>query len=279
MEVPLPDAKLLEKRLAVLQPMVQLASDVLGVVRTIDPSAADAATAMSFRQCAEFADAVWLLSRHRLSASCASSARSCLETAAQTVFLAREPHPVRVAAYHQAPLVAEIWALRKRQDNPNNGADTIREMGDLLSRMEGELVEHFHTPADRLAREQLLRQKSRPTWYSVQKGPANIHEVLEAINLEELSVFYKDLNFLVHGSPKHAYAGMIIADTWLPPLRSKSGFDFQPVLVATTSLQIVILDVLVQLRPTIPRCWQMLESFIPGHNRRAAAAGLDGLVF
>lgn len=262
------------KQLGVLRPLVQLAGDILEVASALDPTDADAAVGLSFRQCAEFADAVEILSRQHASAPAGSAARSCIEAGAQTIFLRREPHPVRVAAYHLAPLVAELPVLRKRLTAPTMDGDDLRELGEILRGMEQHLAVLTRAAAYRIAHEQLLRPRNRPTWYSVQGGPENIHRMLDRLGLEVLSLLYADQNSTVHGSPKHALTAMEAAGTWLPPLRSPTGYAFQPILAAVTTLQIATCEVALHFAPRRLKCAQLLRRFAPEHERRATAAGI-----
>ena len=263
------------KQLGVLRPLVQLAEDIIAEVSPLEPTDADAAVGLSFRQCAEFADAVELLSRQRATAPAGSAARSCIETGAQAIFLRREPHPIRVAAYHLAPLVAELAALRKRQAAPSLDGDDLRELDELVREMEQHLAERSTEPAARAAYEQLLGHRSRPTWYSVQGGPENIHRMLDRLDLGVLSVLYADQNSTVHGSPKHALTAMEGAGTWLPPLRSRGGYAYQPILAAVTTLQIATCEVALHFAPRRLKCAHLLRRFAPEHERRSAAAGMN----
>jgi hypothetical protein len=178
-----------------------------------------------------------------------------------------------VAAYHLAPLMAELPALRKRQNESSLDPDDLRELRDLSRGVAQLLAERCGTAAERSAYEQLLKHGSRPTWYSVQGGPDNIHRMLSQLGLGVLSVFYTDLNSTVHGSPKHAFTAMEAAGTWLPPLRSPSGFAYQPILIAVTALQIATSETVLHFASRLPRCAQLFVRFVPHHRRRSAQAG------
>jgi len=267
------DDPLHRHKLRTLELLVHLANAILQDLQKAFLSDRQTVIALAFRQCAEFADAVHLLSTEAISGPAASLARTCIETAAHCAFLTHDDSAIRVAAYEVSSYLAELQSLQKRLDTPTCGEQDRQDLEALVSQITQALCDPNHSAPWRAAHDELRKQKGRIVWYEVDGGPRNIHEMLKRTDLGALSALYGDMNATVHGGNRHAIAAIEQAGTWLPGLRAPSPFASQNLFVATVALHTATINVTALCGESSPQTIRRFLDFGTDHERRMREVG------
>jgi hypothetical protein len=258
------------RQLEVLRSMIRLSEAMLkDIGRIPDPSHSEGVTAYSFRQTVEFADAVDVLSGLNRDAAAAAAARSSLEGAAQTAYLANEPHSVRIAAYLAAPLLIERRSLTRQLSEATTAEDRAITT-HMLRRCDEELAYQRQDTSGRLAIDELERQKGPIIWHATAGGHRTVHQILHQIGRDDLSAVYTDLNASVHATPKHALSAVIRTDSWLPPLRQRSALASPSLRATALALHLAMTEV-AKVFVRCPGCSDRLQRAAAAHNRAANA--------
>lgn len=113
-----------------------------------------------------------------------------------------------------------------------------------------------------------------------------MHELLEALQAEELTRLYLDLNPVVHGGMPHVALGLSSGDAadadsteWLRPLRALSPWSFRPLLATGVALNVATLHVMRFFIPLMPELLVRAAELAREHQRVCARAELPHLAF
>lgn len=275
----------LGRKMELLHPMVatghHLLHDSAGVCR----DHVDVAVATSFRQCLEFVDAVDILLRHLTIVPAIAQARSAVETAVSTLYLATRRDAVVASAFLHAALRHAENELVRKKNSPHLDDDDRSEIQEQLH----EIDAFFGTQAtDYPSRTAIVALRALPAgrpWYSIQGGPRNFRELLKRVDVPDLAQVYSDLNAAVHeGIPQMGFygadgsAGEPEGSEWLRPLRVPSPWAFRPVLAAGLAAKISLVVTLGHFLGRLPGWMPRIEAFRAQHNPRCHESGMEVLV-
>ncbi|HEX7243869.1 MAG TPA: DUF5677 domain-containing protein [Longimicrobiaceae bacterium] len=272
------------RKLEILSPLVRTGHALLYDCRKVCSDDTDAVVAVSFRQCLEFVDSVDLLLRHLIIAPAIGQARSALESAACTCYLAKKRDPVLSAAFLLSSMRHLKHELERKMESPHLDEEDRRAIRAEIEYVENHCATLATDHASRTALAALRNLGRSRAWYSILNGPQNIHRLMEDIGIGDLSQIYSDLNSAVHeGMPPLGFVG---ADgrpvdpssaEWLRPLRAPSPWSFRPVMVGGLALKISLVTTAGYFLPRLPGWLSRLEEFRVEHNRRCEAGEMTML--
>jgi hypothetical protein len=266
----------------ILRPFIQFAQKLLRAAILDDSGVFDRPLAFAYRQTLEFVDGVDLLLRHHMVAPAGAQARSALEMAVQTCYLSFRVTPRIAVAYYLAQLKTKRLLIEGRMRAPNVNDVERQELSDMAAAMWDNVIAmaSLH-PIYAEALEQINALKGGEPWFRVFNGPRNIHDMMDRLELSPLSIYYKELNSIVHvGLPTAAIAGLNANEEpaeWLRPLRTATDWWPMPLKVAIVSADIATQAFIVHFNARHPRWLDDMLDFQKEHGERCEKAGMPDL--
>lgn len=273
----------LGRRMELLHPMVATGHDLLRDCAGVCRDDVDHAVAASFRQCLEFVDGVDILLRHLVIVPAIAQARSAVETAGYTVYLARQRDAVVAAAYLYSGMRHAENERARKMDSPHLDEEDRRAFQGQKDELDAFQAQSTDYPT-RTAIAALQALRRRAPWYSIPGGPRHFRELLERSDAAVLAGVYSDLNPAVHeGMPQMGFHG---ADggpgdptgrEWLRPLRVPSPWSFRPVLAAGVAAKVAVVVTLEHFMARLPDWHSRMDAFAVRHNKRCRDCGMQAL--
>lgn len=266
----------------ILRPIIRFGQKLLRTGVRDAEAELDRVLSFSYRQTLEFVDGVDMLLRHHMVTPAGAQARSALESAVQTCYLSFRGTPRLAAAYTLAQLRSRRLLLEGRRRAPNV-TDEEREALDQQARgMWDQLraLVPLHPPYA-AALQEIDQLGDGEPWYRVFKGPRSIHKMMELLDLSSLSIYYRELNSIVHlGLPTAGLAsdaGEGDAREWLRPLRSVTDWWPMPLKVAIVSADLATQAYIVQYHRRHPDWLDEMLAFQKEHGVRCSRVGMPDL--
>ena len=163
-----------------------------------------------YRQMIEMADGIEVLLRHSCALASVPLARSLYEAKLGILFLTREPSTKRALAWVVAFAHQQLEVYRSIGEGGSMSGAWERQFGQppqmlpdpgrSIARLESLLCQP-HIVAIQAEYEGRRKRRSRPPWYSLYDGPADLRELARRLNREaEYLGYYRFWSRLVHAN-------------------------------------------------------------------------------
>lgn len=271
----------------ILRPMVCFGQKILlsGVRAT--ESDLDRVLSFVFRQTLEFVDGVDLLLRHHMVAPAGVQARSAIDSAAQTCYLAMRGTSRIAAAYQLSLFKSKRLMYEGRLDVPTLTDDERQEVSEMATALWSTVttLAKLHLVYDDALTE-INKLKPGEPWYRAFRGPRTVHAMLKELDLSPLSVYYRELNPIVHNGMPPAGLAAVSPDgaehgdnQWLRPIRSATDWWTMPLKVGIVATDVATQAYLYHFNQRYPTWMDEYFAFHIGHAARCERAGMSQLGF